>query len=74
MKSKDIDLFIHAAHLPLSIAIAAGVPVVPGTPGPIKSIKEAEAFVKRTFTDLRRPEENGLVFLSTFQITLFHRK
>ncbi|KAG0097767.1 pyruvate carboxylase [Podila epicladia] len=29
------------------IAIAAGVPVVPGTPGPIKSIKEAEAFVKQ---------------------------
>ncbi|KAG0323343.1 pyruvate carboxylase [Dissophora globulifera] len=28
------------------IAIAAGVPIVPGTPGPINSIKEAEAFVK----------------------------
>lgn len=28
------------------IAIAAGVPVVPGTPGPIKSVAEAEAFVK----------------------------
>ncbi|KAF9182231.1 pyruvate carboxylase [Haplosporangium sp. Z 11] len=29
------------------IAIAAGVPVVPGTPGPITSIKDAEAFVKK---------------------------
>ncbi|KAG0226845.1 pyruvate carboxylase [Actinomortierella wolfii] len=29
------------------IAIAAGVPVVPGTPGPIKSIQEAQAFVDK---------------------------
>ncbi|KAF9108559.1 pyruvate carboxylase [Mortierella sp. AM989] len=29
-----------------NIAIAAGVPIVPGTPGPINSIQEAEAFVK----------------------------
>ncbi|KAG0007024.1 pyruvate carboxylase, partial [Modicella reniformis] len=29
-----------------NIAFAAGVPIVPGTPGPISSIKDAEAFVK----------------------------
>ncbi|KAG0365147.1 pyruvate carboxylase [Gamsiella multidivaricata] len=29
------------------IAIAAGVPVVPGTPGPISSVKDAETFVKQ---------------------------
>ncbi|RUS28256.1 pyruvate carboxylase [Jimgerdemannia flammicorona] len=44
---KKPTLITSLPHNPLHLtsAIACGVPVVPGTPGPIKTIPEAEAFV-----------------------------
>ena len=39
-------LCMSDAHSGLFVAIQCGVPVVPGTPGPVGSYEEGDAFIK----------------------------